>query len=166
MKLLFLDFDGVINSTQHLIDMSNEYEDVGEWIKKGNSAVQWWAKALDPELVEKVNVILERTGAVVVISSSWRIGRSVSYLKAILKEVGFRGKIIGKTRYKLGGARAQEISDFLSPRIDKVTAYVVLDDDWDAEIPGHFVQTSMETGLTDEGVKKAVDILGEVSSNK
>jgi hypothetical protein len=40
-----------------------------------------------------------------------------------------------------------------------VDSFVVLDDDEDADVPGHFVKTDFGRGLQDEDVERAVEIL-------
>ena len=86
MRVVFLDFDGVLNSQPFLVTESvNGYETIGE------------ASALDPANVEHLNAIVRETGAVVVISSSWRHGRKLSDLRTMLESRGFVGQVLGRT---------------------------------------------------------------------
>src|SRR5690242_6033276 len=78
MKVVFLDFDGVLNSFQY-IDATRMRE------------------PLDPAAVARLNAILARSGAKVVVSSTWRVRRSVEELQRVLVKVGFEGEVIDKT---------------------------------------------------------------------
>ena len=64
MRIVFLDFDGVLNSHAYFNARTEKFEDVGE------------AGELDPTAVERLNRIIDATGALVVVSSSWRYARS------------------------------------------------------------------------------------------
>lgn len=157
MKVVFLDFDGVLNS--------------GDFFKrnrgKGGGSMGE-AGALDPAAVRRLNRLLERTGAVVVVSSSWRHGRSSKRLEALLRLRGFRGTVIDTTKdwsavptWDLvpGMERGDEIRLWLDEHPD-VTSYVVLDDFGDMKaVRDRFVQTDMDAGLTDADVERAIALL-------
>lgn len=73
-KYLFLDIDGVLNHDEW-------FESDGYRHNQSN----WHVSMFDPKCVERVNRILEETGAELVVSSSWR---SMSDLKDIFAGVG------------------------------------------------------------------------------
>jgi hypothetical protein len=137
----------------------------------------------DPEAINRLNAIIELTNAKVVVSSSWRHGRSVEELQMILDTVGFVGEVIDKTVH-LGGIdgytipRGCEIEHWLEKKgfqrinwsiekqqmyIDKsqVKNYIILDDDSDMLYTQkeHFIHTSWKSGLTDELMHKSIEIL-------
>ena len=86
MRIIFLDFDGVLNSTPFLsANLGKGWKSAGE------------AEALDPANVERLERLVRETAAAVVISSSWRHGRNLPSLCAILASRGFTGRVIGKT---------------------------------------------------------------------
>ena len=126
----------------------------------------------DPDAVNRLNTIITLTGAKVVVSSSWRHGRSVEELQSILNQVGFVGEIIDITPY-FGGIegytipRGCEIERWLDTKgfqrinwskeeqqkhIDKsfVKNYIILDDDSDmlSEQKTSFFQTDGYCGLS------------------
>ena len=166
MKVLFLDFDGVLNSFPYLKENGHAaWQCIGE------------AGAIDPAAVERLNRIVERTGAKVVVSSSWRHGRDEMHLWQLLRKRGFRGVVIGKTpdfvpnkqplSKRACGGRGDEIRHWLDNTPAGVTRFVVLDDDNDMDaVRDFFVRTSMDTGLTDEHVEMAVGMLGEATVPK
>lgn len=146
MKVIFLDMDGVLNTQAN-------------WGKRG-------AEALTPELVKRVSDLADRTGAVVVITSTWRVIHPLPTLQAWLTLNGFRDRtlIIGATPdfARFGQKRQDEIADWLHHvYVDK---WVVLDDDtigdneWD-KVSGHFVKVDSRVGLSEENVKEAELIL-------
>lgn len=155
MKLIFLDFDGVINSSKF-------YEDK----EKG-------VIGLDPKAVALVNEICDRTGALVVVSSSWRHGESRTTLQEILGKVGFTGKVLGmtpdlSTRHEglwTAKTRGDEIFQWIedsSPNIHgPIESFVILDDDSDMEPLAHrHIKTDHAIGLTSNHVERAVTMLG------
>ena len=154
MKVVFLDFDGVLNSTGYTRTIDPD--------KFGGLSIEWWAEGLDPEAVARLNTLLERTGAKVVISSSWRINSPLTALQVLLRMRGFEGTSISKTELLSGAERCEEIQEWLD-RHPEVTSYVILDDNTDAEIEGHFIHTDMRVGLTDADVEEAIEILGKLS---
>jgi hypothetical protein len=153
MKVIFLDFDGVLNSTAF-----HEKQDYSSFENGEESRDNYlsWAKHLDPVAVGRLNVLIEKTQAKIVISSSWRGGLNQRFLKDILEVHGFIGEIVGVTEH-LMGPRAREIQDWLLR--NRVENFVILDDSLDAEIRGHFVNTDFDVGLIDADVEKAVSIL-------
>lgn len=170
IKVIFLDFDGVLNSSQF---MTQEHE-AGRL--KGSSMM---SELIDPKAVALVNEIIKKTGAVVVVSSTWRLGRieidpskpinwetgenlrlkTPKDLEDILKRKGFEGEVIGLTP-RLGGKerpqRGDEIQDWMDEyqeEVGPISAFVILDDDSDmVHLTSKLVQTHWETGLLPEHV--------------
>ena len=64
MKVIFLDFDGVLNSDKIPQTPHNPL------IRFGSP--EWLATQFDTKLVARLNFIIEKTGACVVLSTSWR----------------------------------------------------------------------------------------------
>ncbi len=146
--VVFLDIDGVV--TTHA------------------SIISGGSKCPDRDAMKALNVLLQRSSAEVVISSSWRIPHSLDFMRGWLCAGGaFYDRVIGATehmRYRSEGgiavaqaSRADEIRQWLetNPR----DRFVILDDEDDAAIDGHFVKTSMDGGLTAEHVAEALRIL-------
>ena len=90
MKIIFLDIDGVLN---HQNWFSRRHKEVDQ-----NDVVSHYPfYEFDPESVEQLNRIIDETGAKVVVSSTWRLGRTITQLQEILDRVGFIGEIVGIT---------------------------------------------------------------------
>lgn len=157
-SVVFLDVDGVLNSSPYLAGLTERH---GTY--DGNEE-----RMLDPAAVERVNQIVERTGAAVVISSSWRQVHRMPDLRMFLRKRGLRGHVvIGVTPTArtgsgscLGALRGSEIQEWLDAH-RHVTSFAILDDSADM---GHLVhkliQTSYGSGLLDEHVERAVAMLG------
>lgn len=135
MKIIFLDFDGV------LVNFEND---------------------ADPHCVEALNYIIERTKAKLVISSAWRLLYTMNELVHFLKFWGVKGEVIGKTisldGIRLSQVRPNEIEAWLknAPRVD---SYVILDDFNMRHLSDRHVRTQVGWGLGMNHAKEAVKIL-------
>jgi hypothetical protein len=136
--VIFLDADGVMNGIRN-------------WPE--NAPRNW----IDPRTVERLNQITTRTGAKLVISSSWRLFWDV---KDILKKAGVTGTVIGETPYLAGRDRGTEIQSWLADH--RVDNYVILDDDSDmGELVDRLIQTDWDLGLQDKHINQVVIRLNE-----
>jgi hypothetical protein len=150
VRVLFLDFDGV------LLNRACWREPLKV---KGKAATP------NPELVARLAEIVRRTGARIVVSSTWRVGRTADELTDILHAAGLPGseRVLDVTPYGVDGRhveRGVEIRHWMAQR-DDVESFVVLDDDDDRANITRFrwVLTKFETGLQDEHVELAVRAL-------
>jgi hypothetical protein len=147
MKVIFLDFDGVLNSYTYLFTSEED----------GNNDD---SDGLDPRAVARVNAIVERTGAVVCLSTAWRLLHPMDDLKRFLRQRGFSGRVVGSTpdfseRY---AARGEEVRAWLDKHA--VESFVVLDDLREFErMRDRHVWTDGREGLLDEHIDLAVRIL-------
>lgn len=121
-----------------------------------------------PAALTALRLIVERTGARIVVSSAWR-QRSIKRTRALLESRGFElgPKIVGRTgewRTEDGkwSRRDDEILEWLArPRRDPVESWVVLDDGT-LELTGvehRQVQTDPEEGLTNADAVLAIQYL-------
>jgi hypothetical protein len=150
-RLLFLDIDGVLNSTRY-------------WWASDRSLPMGKAGAVDPDAVARLNQIVDATGCEVVLSSSWRgtgDARQRAVVEAMLHERGYRHRLYDMTPL-LWTERHKEIGEV----VDRIQPkrFVVLDDDLDAWTDsfagwGCFVNTNYLVGLQDDGVAMAVEWL-------
>lgn len=157
-KIIFLDFDGVLNSRL--------------WFDKtkGNREHD----SLDEVAVGFLNTLIKKTGAKVVVSSTWRLGHTVDELQEILNRSGFEGEVIDKTVDMRKGEdgdcilRGNEILQWIKshPEIVQVgywdyKNYVIFDDDSDMLYwqRYNFIQTDPYVGLTPNNIYKAEKIL-------
>lgn len=149
MRVIFLDFDGVLTSRESMI--------------RNNNAQDF--EKFDDKCVGILNEIIARTGAVIVVTSGRRIGKMRVQLREMLHEAGVVGIVIDKTEVlRFGGEkRGLEIQDWLdrfrSSR-DSIEGIVILDDDTDMEhLRDYLVLTNTWEGLQQEHIDKAVKIL-------
>lgn len=90
MKIIFLDFDGVLNSE---VWMKSRFD----IIDNNDIDSQYPFYEIDPNAIKNLNRIIEETGAKVVVSSTWRHGRTPEELSRILEFHNFKGEIIDTT---------------------------------------------------------------------
>ncbi len=90
MKVIFLDIDGVLNHQEW-------YQKRADLVDQNEISSQYPFYEFDPESVDLLNYIIDKTGAKVVVSSTWRIGTSPKDLQEILDRVGFTGEVIDTT---------------------------------------------------------------------
>lgn len=149
MKVVFLDFDGVLNSERYV-------RNCGEY-----------GVIIDPSRMQLLKQIIEATGARIVLSTSWREHWSkneneMDETGILINEIfaAYQLEIFDKTP-KLGGRREQEVESWLNEFPD-IENFVVLDDRFlHAEfLKEHFVKTANYLeGLDDENVAQAIEIL-------
>lgn len=145
MKLLFLDIDGVLNYFAYNMEADM------------NSFVNF--EEVDRKKVLLLNEIVSRTGAKVVISSSWRKFYSIEELIEGLAGRGFIGEIIGVTPslHHKGVQRGEEIKLWIDNSGFDISSMVILDDDSDmADMKSFHIKTSYEDGLTEADVELAI----------
>lgn len=166
-KIIFLDIDGVIATPDYLKD--------GMW-------------ALNPEKQKLLGRIIEKTGADIVLSSSWRY-QTLERTKEHMLSEGFlfNENLIGVTirayqylekgtKIHLSIPRGVEIKQWIDANIHsnngknysrkklgKDFNYVILDDDSDMllEHKDNFIKTKSSIGLTEDDVKNAISILNK-----
>ena len=161
-KYIFLDMDGVIATPNH-------------------SGRMW---SIDKSCEKRLGEILDRTGALIVLSSSWRKETVEDTVKK-MQEHNFKycDKIVGvtiraydhiKKGVHLSIPRGVEIKQWLDTNVhsnngkdwdrklkERDFNYVILDDDMDMllEHKDNFVRTQSIIGITDKDVDRAVSIL-------
>jgi hypothetical protein len=155
VKVIFLDVDGVLNCTK---------------TERG------WGKMrfVDTRKMLRVREICDRTGAKVVISSSWREGAQDDALpvdkmqwQALIAEFDkHRIPVIGMTPIAHDRWRGDEISMWLKSQEEPVKDFVIVDDiicDLTRFVSvGRVVQTVDAWGLTKAKMEECIRILGEL----
>lgn len=161
-KIIFLDMDGVI-ATPRVIRH-------GLW-------------SCDPECQKNLKLILDKTDAEIILSSSWRMGTLGETFKLLNEnQFDFSDRITGMTPRLYSGEnvkfqhipRGMEIEEWIDTNVHtkKLSGmiykelgvdynYVILDDDIDMlyHQRHNFVNTDWETGLTEEDAYRAINIL-------
>ncbi|MBB3010662.1 HAD domain-containing protein [Cupriavidus alkaliphilus] len=133
MKVIFLDIDGVLNSRRTCI-AHNGYP-------HGFTPDQM--KMFDHAAIGLVRDVCRGSGAVIVLSSSWRTLHAAEEVAEALDL-----PVIDRTP-SLAGNRGQEIAAWLAEH-PSVQVYAIVDDNSDMleSQRAHFVQTSEEEGLS------------------
>lgn len=133
--IIFLDIDGVLNTP-----------------KTWGNHIPNPASAIDHDKVHIVRLLQQKTGAEMVLSSTWRYAYGYERTLQLLVERGWpeAPKVFVGMTPVLHQARGEEISAWL--RLNpNVTQYVILDDDNSAMWPEHklnFVQINGARGVT------------------
>jgi hypothetical protein len=151
MKIVFLDFDGVLNSLSDV-------------------AFSGASNCFQAAFIGRLNAIVQASGAKVVVSSTWRVHHSIDELRGLLRVSGFEGEIIGCTpvfSYEhaqglsdIGVIRCNEIQAWIDAHPVPLTSFVILDDLDLAPLSAYQIKTDMEVGLCDIHVAEALAVLG------
>ena len=114
---------------------------------------------LDSACIAVLNEIVTHGRADVVVTSTWRYGKSVAELHAMLHASGFTGRVVDKTpTVTPGAARGEEIAAWLAEHT--VSGFVILDDHGDmGELRPHLVHTDPARGLQPAHRQQAIAIL-------
>lgn len=154
--VVFLDIDGVLNHN-HLYELMKK--------TPGNKPVDW----LDRDCVSRINTVCTRTGALVVVISGWIKTHPNEYdgTVADLLEAGLGNVVIGHAATScpegIGPLEYQYRWYLISQWLEhnrEVVDWVIIDDvNWSGYPSERFVQTSIETGITDNDIEKAVSII-------
>jgi len=146
MKVVFLDIDGVLNTEKHYMAQVKANNNQNDASFQFN---------FDPEAMQYLKEIIDKTNAKIVITSTWRIGRDVSeksllsrYWNAILQNFYKYGylyeEILGTTPFLQNNGkeevlRGQEIEEFLKDN-PNIINFVIIDDDSDM---GKYTETNL-----------------------
>ena len=136
-RVIFLDIDGVLAP-------------IRQWDRYGD---------LEPACIQVLNEIVARGEAVVVVSSTWRYGKTVAELQEILQGAGFTGCVLDKTPIGASAAaRGEEIAAWLAEHA--VGGYVTIDDHVDmGELRTRLVLTHPAHGLQPADAARAIATL-------
>jgi hypothetical protein len=150
MSIIFLDIDGVLNNTNHTLYMSSTV---------GRSH----GLPLDPVSIWTLNEILMLTGSNIVISSSWRIIKSLDSLRVTFRKNGINGNLVGVTPHVAGMQRGQEIEQYV--HVHEVKNFVIIDDSSDMEpYMDKLVQTDTRYGLRPLHIEAVTSLLEKEGS--
>jgi hypothetical protein len=147
-KLVFLDFDGVLNCDLSISEFGTRYK--------------FW-----PASIAALNELLAQSGARVVISSTWREHWTLSENAASLERAGLLpGRVVGKTSVS-GGERGLEIDSWLRSVPYPVESFVILDDKDDMAMHRQrLVQVDSKIGLGIKEAHRAIELLAIPWSQK
>jgi hypothetical protein len=161
MKVIFLDFDGVLNSAASFMAETRKKRKLAETDPEAAKAYRV-NETLCSTCTSNFQRILDKCpDAKIVLSTTWRNLYEMDWLKAKLASYNIdSSRVIGKTPAMFNRLRGTEIADWLEDH-PEVTHYVILDDNSDMldSQSDKFVQTSWMQGLTLEHTTKAIEIL-------
>lgn len=146
MKLLFLDFDGVISTFEN----------------------HW---KIDREKLSLLKKIIDNTDAKIIVTSSWKNG--YKSVQDFITSLGRKDKNSDNDIFQwflnsihgiiptLLGSRGEEVRRYMLDLDSPVESYVILDDDSDFEEDQlfNFVETDSYEGITEREVKLCITIL-------
>ena len=144
-RIIFLDVDGVLNNGSWAMEMYDK------GIRVYRDGILY-----EPAL-KRLKRLVDATGAMIVVSSSWRqIPTAFKHLQEWLEKYGMT--IADITPY-IGTCRGDDITAWFN-RNPGEWSYVILDDEDDmGEHMSHLVQTEFDVGLIDTDVERAMIIL-------
>ena len=153
MKIIFLDIDGVLNSSEYRNRMGRKY----------------YSEIIDRSKMPLLKEIVEATDAKIVLSTSWRkfwnqgehqLDSIGQHINTVFAEFGL--SVHSKTPVRENAGRSAEIAAWLDGK-RYVEEYAILDDrdfGWSAEQRVHFVRTDQNgDGLDDVQAQEVIDVL-------
>lgn len=162
-KYLFLDFDGVLNS-------GNNYNRL---LRSGAPTGDAWGTLFDARCVGRLARIVERTGARIVVTSTWRYLYPLAELRNMWRERGLPGQVCDTlptdmappgTKATLRGMEIEEWFRRRGEPAERENAgrkYAILDDEpgfLPHQLP-HLITTDPDTGLSDHNAEQAIALL-------
>jgi hypothetical protein len=165
MKIIFLDIDGVLNSMDYMNLLHMSKHDA----KMDKETMDEYGQLFDPRCVQWLEYIIAKTGAKIVISSTWRMS-GLQIMQELWKHRNLPGEVIDVTGrggvdpeiierfYDPGADRGYEIQQWIEDHSD-INSYVILDDDSDMCPGQHFVKCDSKYGITREVANAAINYL-------
>jgi len=166
--LIFLDVDGVLNSVDYLTRRGKAlYE----------NRYDHYLSDFDPEACAVLATVCEKSGASLVISSTWRVLHPLEEIRGYLLFRGVTAPVIGKTpdmdlhnnpglsavrsRWERGLEIQHWLQTFVPPDRLPGVRVCVLDDDGDmGDVRGAWVKIDNQRGLREDHLPTILDHLG------
>lgn len=168
-KIIFLDFDGVLNTEYH--QRLLQYE--------GKTWQDCHGSLFDSEAVRQLKRIVDTTHADIVIESSWKY-LGLEAMQEMWKDRQLPGRVIGITPSIVSDdillstdlditnpamlhCKGAEIASYLCDNGKQDFPYVIIDDEYvvlESQLP-HFILTNPYDGLTEELALRAIEILNQ-----
>jgi len=144
-KVILLDVDGVLNTSDDRAVYGMDY--------------------ICPEKTSYLAMIVRRTGAKIVYSTSWRLTeKHCSLLDSALLHAGVLNEVIGKTPALFSACRGTEINMWLAD--NPTDKFVVIDDDAAVAVKENLFPTFFKTkdtqGLTYKTALKIIKVLNNI----
>lgn len=159
MKVIFLDFDGVLDTAYygHILG------------KEGLPYHDEFGAVFDPNSVGYLKEIIEKTGADIVVTSSWKSLMTYRDMLNMWEQRGLPGYVIDLTPSSSGCRhRGDEIDAWLKECKDECQ-YVILDDIDESNFNEHqlsrLIVVNPYHGLDKEAAERAIELLQSVGEN-
>lgn len=166
-KIIFLDFDGVLNTEYH--QRLLQYE--------GKTWQDCHGALFDSEAVRQLKRIVDTTHADIVIESSWKYlgleamqemwkdrqlpGRVIDITPSIVSDDILLSTDLDITNPAMLHCKGAEIASYLYDNSKQDVPYVIIDDEYvvlESQLP-HFILINPYDGLTEELAMRAIEIL-------
>ena len=173
MKIIFLDFDGVLNSGNYQRQLREQKQQFSDG----------WGPLFDPNAVRNLEHILQDVPeAHIVVISSWKDIHGLSGLREMWRERDLPGSMYSTTRSLLhdqllgedlsdpdafsraeGEGKTREAITWLASNNLLDAPYVIIDDStgFPPSVQAHLVRTNPDDGLMDFDADKAIHILND-----
>ena len=156
-RFIFLDFDGVMDTTHHT-----------NWLyHEGLPENDRYGVVFNPECIGYLREIVDRTGAEIVVSSSWKDTMTYAQILQMWKDRDLPGFVTDVTP-TCSSHRGDEIALWLGIFKEmsggEECEYVIIDDlgemDFNEDQLDHLVSVDQFYGLDEDACRRAVEILG------
>lgn len=155
MKIIFLDFDGVMDTARYELILRIS----------GRLSVDAYGTIFDPECVWSLRQIIDKTGAKIVVSSSWKDLLSFEELLDMWEKRDLPGEVIGTTPYTLECRNRGDEIDLWLKECQEECQYVILDDIDGSNFNEHqlerLVVVDTVKGLDEVAAERAVRMLNK-----
>ena len=154
MKVIFLDFDGVMDTGYYFAALIREHK----------PRFDSYGMVFDPYCIENLRKIIDKTGAKIVVSSTWKDSMYSEEILEMWHNRNLPGIVIGTTPTYDNKARGYEIDTWLD-ECDEECQYVIIDDleaynFTERQLP-HLLVVNQYIGLDDLTAERAILILNQ-----
>lgn len=167
--IIFLDIDGVLqfysqyrfkhDLTQLRIDLAEKFG-VKEFLTYDKYDLGAVVYDWDKDSVANLKKLIETTGAKIVLSSDWRLTRSIEEMRLLMMIHDLHTYLIDYTP-QIGYDRSSEVAQYLAEH-PEITRFVILDDrdfDFSKNFPDNFVHTARDGKFLATHLAHALTIL-------
>lgn len=159
--IIFLDIDGVLNSTRW-----SEERPLRGLTPPRLAQEALDEERIDPDCVERLRGVVRRTGARLVLTSTWRHRMDVPEFVQLFALYGWNeAPVVGITPYIAGLIRGDEVEAWLGNN-NYAGPYVCVDDDADFRVGQPFVRTNPEMGLTSLDAERCIEVLTSANTTR
>lgn len=163
-NIIFLDIDGVLNcelfyNSKQFADYKEAKRQLRKDVKAGKiEKLDYYSSQICRERIKWLNDLCKETDSKIVVSSTWRSGKTIEELQEIFNYCGATFEVLDKTGHCECRIRGVEIHKWLEDNCTKhfgvhshdFYCFAIVDDDSDMLLwqQNHFFQTDTYSGLT------------------